>query len=406
MLYIQVVVCLTIGVFDAGSTGTRLKVYRFDDDLLVSQKTYKPEEQNTRIEKKGIHEQNKDEIEAIFKEFKNVINVEDSKMHLGFYGTAGMRGVSGSKQRDIIKQVKDYLEGYDLIQTEVLSGKQEAFNTLKAFGYYAPFEDDFTIVDMGGRSVQIIQKMGRSVFIESLEMGVLYSRCSKGVLRNRNRMFLQKGIELDDNMNRDVDEVLIEQLSCTADENGYKCSKKTIVNYSKVAVDEVTDYGIEKQGHKSETALSIFLSNLLKKVGNPTQAINLAEIKPEYQKFAVLEASEIKDKYKCIDQFFEQNMLEPLTETRKVFLLSYYEEISANLTKTTLNTLFKLFEKSCFSEYNKECPKAYYSLQFLKNIGIKNEKKLILINNEFNVDISWSLGKALRIKALLKRASA
>ncbi|KAM0680179.1 hypothetical protein GINT2_001562 [Glugoides intestinalis] len=403
MLYIPTVLCLTIGIFDAGSTGTRLKVYRFDEDVLVSQKTYKPEEQNTQIEKKGLHEQNKHEIEAMFKEFKHIINVEDSKMQLGFYGTAGMRGISGSKQQNIIKQIREELNGYDLIQAEVLSGKQEAFNTLKAFGYYAPFEDDFTIVDMGGRSVQIVQKIGQNVYIESLEMGVLYSRCTKAGINNRERVFLRKGIELDDIKNRNVDEVLIEHTSCTVDENSYKCSKKTIVNYYRSAVDKREAYGVEKQGHRSETALSGFLANLLKKIGNITNEINLSEVKPESRKFNVLEQVEIKDRYTCIDDFFEKNMLEPLKETKKVFLLSYYEEISAKLRKTTLSRLFGLFDRSCSSRYDSECQKVYYSLQFLKNLGIKKEKNLILINNEFNVDISWSLGKALQIRRLADR---
>ena len=58
----------------------------------------------------------------------------------------------------------------------------------------------------------------------------------------------------------------------------------------------------------------------------------------------------------------------------------------------------KIFDEKCSNNLSEDCLRMYYSIQFLKYIGVDSTLKLRILNTIKKLDISWPLGKALEIK--------
>lgn len=337
MNLIQGVGCMSVGVFDAGSTGTRLKVYDINDGRLTGEIKYK-------MNAGGLHEKTKPEIENTLDRFKAIVSQPKVS---GFYGTAGLRMKEKRRQDEILNTVKRKL---NLTEAKVLSGIEEAFYALKAFEYYLPDEDDFTLIDMGGRSVQIIYKKRDIVKINSLDMGVLTSlSCNKN-----SKYIIGDKAQYDDHVN------------------------------------PMIPFGLNNQmGHLNDKMNSFdlndlnFMENLLKSIYNP--------VKNNQFTFK-------NDNFSCTDEFFKNIKLQKLPETKKIYLISYFEElVDGDYNDMSINILFDRFIVSCYRNFNEDCQKKYYSLRFLEELGINRNIPVIMINLKMKVDISWTLGKALEL---------
>ncbi|ELA41527.1 uncharacterized protein VICG_01391 [Vittaforma corneae ATCC 50505] len=398
--------CINIGIFDAGSTGTRLKIYQFDGNTLTSQLTFKHHELNKNIPKKGIHEQSNSEIESTIDELvRKAIEIQPD-MLLAFYGTAGMRSVPANIQNSILDRVRDCLKKYNLFDVKVLEGNEEALYSLKSFEHYLPWEDDFSIVDMGGRSVQIIHKRGSLIRVNSLEMGIINSTCKQqnnkvksiidGLLKGRSDNLLTEVESSNQHSGKRLNsEILIKGTDCREiKEKGikvYECEEKSIFNSfidrknAKVKSNESTANKIDNFHH----------FRIITKFNNKDQINNKS-----FLASSDLTKSQDNSNIECIDSFFDMSHLEKQSPTKKVFLLSFYEEILTSTKNITLKRLFENYNSFCSKNSDEKCTKLYYSLKFLEKLGINESVELILVNKLYNIDISWSLGIALEIKRM------
>lgn len=407
LLALQTVCCIDIGIFDAGSTGTRLKIYRFDGDTLTTQLTFKHDEIDKNGSKKGIHEQNDSEIKPIIRGLASKAAEIQPDMLLAFYGTAGLRSMPVSVQNDILARVKGYLKKYNLFDVKILEGNEEALYSLRSFEYYLPWEDDFSIVDMGGRSVQIIHKKGSLIRVNSLEMGIVNSTCKpkKNKTKTPGSYLVETAASnmLHEMKNNNQlpdkklkNEILIKKTECKEVEKKgtkiYECEEKYVFDsflgkadpktriYKGNAVDRVQGFHYFKNVVKFNSKESTNDRSFLASPG--------------------LARSQGNQSVKCIDDFFDKSPLEKQEPTKKVFLLSFYEEVISPLKNITLKTLFESYERSCPKSSDEKCIRLYYSLKFLERLGVGEGIELVLVNRVYNIDISWSLGVALEIKRL------
>ncbi|KAI5171434.1 hypothetical protein PAEPH01_1620 [Pancytospora epiphaga] len=158
----------TVGVFDAGSTGTRLNIYKFENGDIANVESYRHQG--------GIHNERptkvKDSIDYLLRESKI-----DPSIPLWFHGTAGMRSLSLGLQAAILTEVKKALSKHNLQDAKIISAGDEGQYMLKAFEHLSPHNKAFMILDMGGFSVQLIKKKENLLKVESYELGIMKGRC-------------------------------------------------------------------------------------------------------------------------------------------------------------------------------------------------------------------------------------
>lgn len=424
MFHLAVCCCVSIGIFDAGSTGTRLKIFDIENGRLNGEIKYKIEG--------GIHEKSTEEIEETLKRFSNINSGNNSNSNnssinnregqqplkrfnniekMGFYGTAGLRLEDKNRQNEILKIVRDKLKDSNLVESKILSGLEEAFYAQKAFEYYIS-EEDYVLVDMGGRSVQIIYKNEGTVKMSSLDMGVLKSeKCNIYIERYENNS-KNRGDSFNNNTSRNKRDPFNNNTSRNrGDLFNNNTSNNSRNNRGEVIVDDCSLI-------INEGAFKEFICNKTNGIPNP------AILQPTFLPLQ-------NNKIDCIDEIFKNTKLEKIGKTKKIYLISYFEEllqdedlvfqdldlsilidkflqgcpqqnftnkentISINKNKENNDTISK--NKENFTNKNKDCLKKYYSLRFLEEIGIDKNIPIVMINKKMNVDISWPLGKALEL---------
>ncbi|KAI4292016.1 ectonucleoside triphosphate diphosphohydrolase 5/6 [Pancytospora philotis] len=161
--------CRTVGIFDAGSTGTRLTVYTLANGRVVNTATDR--------EAGGLHLMPPDEAASAVDRLLQKSGVS-TKVPLWFYGTAGMRSLDAEAQSAQLSAIRGAMGGYNIKEAKVLQGYEEGLYTLKAFEHLSPNRPYFILVDMGGMSTQVVVKDGSRVNIESYDLGITKSNCS------------------------------------------------------------------------------------------------------------------------------------------------------------------------------------------------------------------------------------
>lgn len=156
------------GIFDAGSTGTRLNIYTFHMNDLVSAKSFHEEGGLAEFTEKDVEET----ITRLLERSRILRSVP-----IVFYGTAGLRALAPAQCQRIMGAAARALANYNLWDMRVISGDSEGFYVMKALRYIYPDLKNFIIVDMGGGSVQTVKKNGDAVDIRSLELGIRKSQC-------------------------------------------------------------------------------------------------------------------------------------------------------------------------------------------------------------------------------------
>lgn len=380
LLTVQSVSSAYVAVFDAGSTGTRLKVYHFQNDRLISEVVLEPNPKNELIKGKGIQDMRPAEIKTMVNSMAQKADEIKKRLPIEFYATAGMRLSPIEIQRTALEAVKAGLKEYNLYKAKVLSGYEEALYTLRAYEYYYPKDVDVTIIDMGGRSVQIIHKKGNHIQINSLEMGILNSDCSK----QKNSMasnLVEPSVK--------ATEFLINAIDCIEIMNNnmkaYKCREKYIFNsFGDYKHKNTTPVTVDTVGLDFGTKYQLF----------PILDLSSNMIGSEMNEGKNFSGSTIAN-ISCIDNFIEKGGLTRLTPTQKVILLSFYEELFTKSGVATISKFLEKVDKKCAMTKDDVCTRLYYSTKFLEKLGITFDKELTAINKQLKINITWTMGVAI-----------
>lgn len=173
-----------VAVFDGGSTGTRLNIYKFDSKGLVL-KAHVMHNISPGIHQVASPKKVVQELLAQGKSFlkKNGHPPEYSSFPLVFNGTAGLRLVEERKRASVLQEVKQTLESETKKETEVrvIDGKEEGFYAWAALVFVTQIKPKIGIIDLGGGSAQI-----------SFEIDSDLSAAAEGVVHGKNKSVLSR----------------------------------------------------------------------------------------------------------------------------------------------------------------------------------------------------------------------
>lgn len=151
-----------IAIVDAGSTGSRLNLYVYDEDqnktpINISKfwsKKIKPG--------LGTIESNKSTIDAYLSTL--LADAPVKEMPIYFYATAGMRLLSAEKQAAYYQEIQQWFtqkNEWTLMSAKTITGNEEALFDWLSVNYnlgnlQSEKEESVGVMDMGGASVQIV----------------------------------------------------------------------------------------------------------------------------------------------------------------------------------------------------------------------------------------------------------
>lgn len=151
-----------LAVIDAGSTGSRLHVFAYDND-----ETNSPIHINEIWSKKikpgfATIEPNQNTIDAYLTTLLS--GAPNEQVPVYFYATAGMRLLPGSKQKNYYQQLQYWFSQqsqWQLIEAKTITGNEEGLYDWLAVNYHlgtlqSPQSKSVGVMDMGGASVQIV----------------------------------------------------------------------------------------------------------------------------------------------------------------------------------------------------------------------------------------------------------
>ncbi|EEQ82529.1 hypothetical protein NCER_100733 [Vairimorpha ceranae BRL01] len=136
-----------IGIIDIGSTGTRFNIFKYSKDKeLIQYQKYEVQG--------GLHKMNfyniKKSISSLIDQVPNFVY----NIPIGVYCTAGFRHPLNFKK---LFYVVKLLKKYNIKEYGILSGKYEGFLGYQALKYILK-TPNFTLIDMGGKSTQVVSK--------------------------------------------------------------------------------------------------------------------------------------------------------------------------------------------------------------------------------------------------------
>ena len=165
-----------IALFDAGSTGTRLTIYSFIDHTLDTVNQFKAP--------CALDQLTGSEIEMCLISIAKQANLSTATP-IGLYATAGLRRASKEARESVLQSIHQGLIMYNLKEAKIITGDEEALYTLKAFEYLNPSLEDFVILDLGGKSIQIISRNGSHIGLGTARIGLVDAKSDKLVRNNR-----------------------------------------------------------------------------------------------------------------------------------------------------------------------------------------------------------------------------
>ncbi|KAI5151477.1 hypothetical protein ENBRE01_2166 [Enteropsectra breve] len=176
-----------VGIFDAGSTGTRLTMYHFANHTLRKSLLYHSDG--------GMHLMSAANVENTLRKLISSAKLT-AGIPIGFYGTAGFRGLSTNQQQQYLNIIQGLLSKFNLKEIKIIKGTDESMLVLKAFEFLSPETSDFALIDMGGRSLQVVDKNKSTIHINSYSVGFMDSSCcylQPGVPANINSLLCHMG---------------------------------------------------------------------------------------------------------------------------------------------------------------------------------------------------------------------
>ncbi len=174
--------CL-VGIIDGGSSGTRLNIFNITNGRIKSVMVFRRDKGISTIKLENI---------GSYMENLIVSSQVSKNTPIIFNGTAGLRRLKKKKQDRILREISKGLSDYNLIENQIIEGYNEAYYMLKSFKYAAPMIKEFILIDMGGKSVQIINKEFQKYKLKSYEIGISDFDCLSDDLSKNENVNLDK----------------------------------------------------------------------------------------------------------------------------------------------------------------------------------------------------------------------
>ena len=157
-----------IASIDLGSNSTRLLITEMTDDkfnilhrMHVVTKMAENLEQTREISKPAYKR-----VDLALRKFKKLL-IENDVSDVFIVGTAALRDAKNSNE--IIENIR---KKYDF-EVEVLSGHDEGITTSLGVLHFIENTENFLIVDIGGRSTELIYECDNKIISKSLNLGVV-----------------------------------------------------------------------------------------------------------------------------------------------------------------------------------------------------------------------------------------
>ena len=186
-----------VAAIDCGSNSTRLLIAEVSSGELVQIfKTHKVTKTSEGLEGSNeISNDAKNRLIKALREYQKKINLENVDQ-IFITGTAVFRDAQNSEK--IIEEIKNKLD----LEIQVISGEEEGFLTSIGVLSTNTIEENFFIVDIGGRSTELIYDSEKRTNVHSLDIGVvsLTERVS-----NINPYSSSDKEEADDLINKNID---------------------------------------------------------------------------------------------------------------------------------------------------------------------------------------------------------
>jgi len=156
--------------------GTRLHVYEITEGTILSYHSYQIDEP---VKKENVEKPIKELLEQ-------ADHIED--LHIGFYGTAGLRGEQCREK--LLTQIKKALDTTKLVEAKILSGIEEAEGLMRSLQLLYPEIVEYTAIDMGGRSTQVVERNNNKVVLKTMETGIVSKNYAPVGIEGKNLLLL------------------------------------------------------------------------------------------------------------------------------------------------------------------------------------------------------------------------
>lgn len=155
----------TVGVIDVGSTGTRLNIFEYKDSRIVKIYNFENTPGLSELDDKQIEDKLLALVERVGK-----------NIPIGIYCTAGFRGIPPELANHKLKVMEYALRDYNIKECRILSGEEEGYLAYLTLIYFKRgsrrYKDrDNALVDMGGRSVQVVYPTNNKLKTVSYQLG-------------------------------------------------------------------------------------------------------------------------------------------------------------------------------------------------------------------------------------------
>ncbi|KAI5186581.1 ectonucleoside triphosphate diphosphohydrolase 5/6 [Nematocida homosporus] len=346
-----------VAVFDGGSTGTRLNIYRFDAKGLELKKHV------LESVSPGIHQSASPmkDIETLLARGRSFLasqgHSEQYDFPVVFNGTAGLRLVELKHRERVLAEVKEALVKATKkkdIEVRVIDGKEEGFYAWAALAFATKSKDKIAIIDLGGGSAQISFEIDRD--LQSSQDGIVEGKKKKVLSKSFLGLGLVAGLE---QVHR-----LDTQQVCAWGEKTFEltaCKRHMKASLSSMILEKTGGKEIAPGISQVSTVfVSSFISEILHEFNTPSN-IQFKDIKSLVDSVCVVKKS---------------------GATGLELALS---PMSAQAVPTVSTPPPSL-----------KCPTVIYASMFMENLGVglfTPIKDASLIP----VDISWSLGRALSL---------
>lgn len=157
-----------VAAIDCGSNSTRLLIADVSSGELVQIfKTHKVTKTSEGLEDSNeISNDAKNRLIKTLREYQKKITIENVDQ-IFITGTAVFRDAQNSEK--IIEEIKNKLD----LEIQVINGEEEGFLTSIGVLSTNTIEENFFIVDIGGRSTELIYDSDKRINVHSLDIGVV-----------------------------------------------------------------------------------------------------------------------------------------------------------------------------------------------------------------------------------------